>query len=205
MAELLLTAAAAASAAAPTLSTIGTIASVGGALVSGLGAMQQGKAAKVNANFQAKQMEQQAGQDRAYAQRVAIEKRREANVAISNAQARGAASGGGATDPTVLNITGALAQQGEYNALSALFSGEERARGQELQASATRMEGKQAKKAGMIGGVSTIASGIGNTLMAKYAPASAASDAVPLGTAGGMPWQQPGMVRPAYMGGGGYY
>lgn len=151
-------------------------ASIGGSIVSGLGQMQAGKAAKVGADFQAAQMRQQAGQERAASQRVAIEKRREATIAQSRAQAVAAASGGGATDKTVLDLTGGLAQQGEYNALSALFEGEESARGMELGATSAQMQGKQAKKAGMIGGMTTIASGIGSaglSLADKYNPSAA--------------------------------
>jgi hypothetical protein len=144
-----------------------------GASISAMGAIQQGKATNANAKFQAKQLEQQAGQDRASSQRVAIEKRREGDIALSNVQAAAAGAGGGATDPTVLDIQGGIAKQSEYNALSALFSGEERGRGQELQAVSSRMQGKQAQKAGLINGISTIVGGVGDagsTLSTKYAP-----------------------------------
>ena len=192
-----------------TLTTVAAVASVGGSIVSGIGQMRAGQAANNSAKFQAAQMQQQAGQDRASSQRVAIEERRRAGIAMSNAQAGSAASGGGATDPTVMNLTGAIAGQGEYNALSALFEGEERARGRELAAASARMEGKQAKKAGMIGGISTIASGAGNALMMKYAPSGGVSGKTgTVGTAGvggtRAPWQQPGMFVPSYAGGGSY-
>jgi hypothetical protein len=147
---------------------IAAIATIGGSIVSGLGQIQAGRAANVSAKFQAAQAQQQAGQERATAQRVAIEERRKANIALSNAQAAAAMSGGGTLDPTVMRLTGGLAQQGEYNALSALFEGEERARGMELGAAAKRMEGKQARRSGMIGGLSTIAAGIGQGLYQKY-------------------------------------
>lgn len=188
-------------AALPALSTMATVASIGGSILSGLGQMQAGKAAQQSANSQAQQLEQRAGQERAASQRVAIEERRKGKIAISNAQAAAASSGGGATDPTVLNIEGAIAKQGEYNALSALFDGEERARGQELQAVASRYEGKQARRAGMAGGVSTIISGAGNALMAKYAPTAAASTSDGLDKT---PWMRAGNVRPAWAGGGTY-
>lgn len=184
------------------LENIGLIASVGGSVLSGLGQMQAGKAANANAKFQAAQMEQQAGQERASSQREAIAQRRQANIMRSNAQAAAAASGGGATDPTVLNITGNLAKEGEYNALSALFEGEERARGLNLQATTTRMEGKQAKKQGMIGGAATIIGGVGSA-MSKYSP-SPAKTATPSSMGPwkvDFPWQTPGNVNPR----GGYY
>ena len=173
-----------------------TALAVGSSVLSGIGQIQAGKAANSNAKFQARQMEQQAGQERASSQREAIAERRQSAIIQSNAQASAAASGGGATDPTVLNITGNIAKEGEYNALSALFQGEEKARGLGLQASATRMEGKQAKKQGMIGGVSTI---IGGTASAasKYSP-SAPSGTVGTAGIGGTraPWQQPGTINP---------
>jgi hypothetical protein len=179
-----------------TLTVAATVATVGSSVLSGLGQMQAGKAANANAQFQAKQMEQQAGQERAASQRDAIAERRRADIMQSNAQAAAAASGGGATDPTVLNITGNLAKEGEYNALSALFSGEERARGMELQASSTRMMGKQAKKQGMVGGISTIIGGAASAA-SKYSPAPASGT---VGTAGlggtRAPWQQPGSINP---------
>jgi len=142
---------------------------IGGSIVSGVGQIQAGRAANVNAKFQAAQAQQQAGQERAAAQRVAIEERRKADLALSRGQAVLASSGGGTLDPTAMRLMGGIAQQGEYNALSALFQGEETARGLELSAAAKRMEGKQAKRAGMIGGISTIASGIGQAgLYQKY-------------------------------------
>ena len=186
------------------ISTTAMVLAIGGSVLSGLGQIQAGKAANVNAKFQAGQLEQQAGQERASSQRVAIEERRRAAIAGSNATAAAASSGGGATDPTVLNITGAIAKQGEYNALSALFEGEERARSQELQATSTRMQGKQAKKAGYISGASTIIGGAGNALMAKYGPTGGTT--IGTANAGGTraPWQQPGMRVPSYAGGGTY-
>lgn len=184
------------------LSTIATVASIGGSIVSGLGQMQAGRAANASAKFQAAQLEQRAGQERAAAQRQAIEERRKAALAISRGQAVAAASGAGATDPTVMNITGDVAAQGEYNALSALFGGEERARGAQLQATATRMEGKQAKKAGMIGGLGTIAGGVGTTLFAKYGARTMPSSNTYSGAEyaySGLPWQQAGNTKPAWM------
>lgn len=187
------------------LETLALAASVGGSVLSGLGQIQAGRAANANAKFQAAQLEQQAGQERASAQREAIAQRRQATIAQSNAQAAAASSGGGATDPTVLNITGNLAKEGEYNALSALFEGEERARGLGLQATTARMEGKQAKRQGMIGGISTIIGGAGSA-MSKYSPTASVKTSAPtsMGPYQAMPWQTSGNVRPSYLGGG-YY
>src|SRR3990172_2605978 len=110
------------------MAQLAMIASLVGTAVSTVGQIQAGNAARKSANFQAAQMNQQAGQERATSQRAAIEQRRAARIAASRATALAAASGGGATDPTVLNILGDIKTEGEYNALSAMFGGEERAR-----------------------------------------------------------------------------
>ena len=185
---------------------VAALAAVGGSIVSGLGQMQAGRAANVSAKFQAAQAQQQAGQERATAQRAAIEERRKADLALSRGQAVLASSGGGTLDPTAMRLMGGIAQQGEYNALSALFQGEETARGLELGAAAKRMEGKQAKKAGMIGGISTIASGIGQAGMSLNQKYGTSSTAMPSGTYGGeafassgLPWQKAGNVKPSWM------
>lgn len=170
------------------LATVATIASAG---LSALGAIQAGNAQNDAAKFQAAQMEQQAGQERASAQRAMIEQRRKERFAQSRLQAVAAASGAGATDPTVLDLSGDIAQEGEYRALTALFEGEERARGLQMGASAKRYEGAAAKQAGYIGAATTML-GAGSSLYDKY------------GNDGPLPWQRAGNVRPAYMGGG-YY
>lgn len=179
---------------------------IGGSIVSGVGQMQAGRAANVSAKFQAAQAQQQAGQERATAQRAAIEERRKADLALSRGQAVLASSGGGTLDPTAMRLMGGIAQQGEYNALSALFQGEETARGLELGAAAKRMEGKQAKRAGMIGGISTIASGIGQAGMSlnqKYGTSSTAMSSRTYGgeafASSGLPWQKAGNVKPSWM------
>ncbi len=194
---------AAATAAAPAASTVATAATIGGSIVSGLGQIQAGRAANISSKFQAAQAQQQAGQQRAAGQRAAIEERRKTDIALSRGQAVAAASGGGALDPTVLKLMGGVAQQGEYNALSALFESEEAARGLELGAAAKRMEGKQAKKAGMIGGISTIAGGIGQGLYQKYGTPSTAMPSETYGgeafASSGLPWKKAGNVKPSWM------
>lgn len=164
----------------------------------------QGNAAKEAASYQAAQYQQQAGQARATAQRQAIEEQRKGAFALSRAQAVAASSGAGATDPTVENIEGDLAGQSEYNQLTALFNGEERARGLTQQADTAIYEGRQAKRASIYKAVGTVAQG-GETLYSKYGswdqPDSAPSafDANnPYGPSN-LPWQNaPGYTIPSY-------
>ena len=124
-------------------------------IVGAIGGIQQGRAQKaaarqqeqsaahqqVLANAQAQAQEQQAGQERAVAQRGAIEQRRQGKFVSSEAQAIAAASGAGALDPTIVGILGDIETETELRALTALYEGEERARGLEHGAAITRAGG----------------------------------------------------------------
>jgi hypothetical protein len=124
-----------------------------------VGSQQAGAAADRAAAFRAAQLEQQAGQERAASQRAAIEERRQAGLAMSAVQAR---AGGGGLDPTIVNLQSRLAGHGEYRALTALYQGSERAAGLEMQADAARMEGRQARRAGNLGAVTSVLSFAGS-------------------------------------------
>ena len=170
------------------------------AIASAAGSIMSGKAEASASRFQAAQMKQQAGQERAVSQRKAIEQRRQAGLANSRVTALAAASGAGATDPTVLDIEGDNAAAGEYNALSALYAGEERARGLEMGAGAKLYEGSQAKRAGLIKGGSTLLSA-GSSMFDKYGNGGVNGDTPAADFMGpsNLPWQNtPGYVMPRY-------
>lgn len=134
----------------------------------------QASAQKSIADAQAKQMRQQAGQERALAQRQAYEQQQEGRIVASRARALAAASGGGASalDPTVLDIYSGIAGESEYRALSALYAGE--SRGQNLEYSARlakatgQMQAQNSIMSGLTSGLSTIASA-GSSLYGRYA------------------------------------
>lgn len=136
---------------AESLSYAAAATAVVGTLVSGSMAASQakyeGKSQQQVANWQAKQLEQRAGQERAVSQRQSVEERRKAKLAQSRAMAVAAASGGG-TDGSVASIMSRLQADGEFNAATAHYEGEEAARGLETQADATRLEGGMARSAG---------------------------------------------------------
>lgn len=118
-----------------------------------IGQQNQAKAAQQTADWQARQHEQQAGQMRAAAQREAMEQRRQAQLAISRAQA---VTGGGSTDEGVLDAIGDYAARGEYNALTAIYEGEESALGRQMQAEGLRMEGHNARRAANVSSLGTV-------------------------------------------------
>lgn len=93
------------------------------------------------AEFEAGVLETQAGQQIAASQRDMLDVQRAARLATSRTVALSAASGGGATSPSVITLVGNLAKEGSYNAARALYSGEEKARLLNLQAFERRQQG----------------------------------------------------------------
>lgn len=116
---------------------------------------------------EAEQIDIQAGKERASSQRASIEERRQAAKVSSRALALAAASGAGASDPSVINNIAEIEGEGEYRALTALYNGEETARGQEFEADNRRKEAKNVKKAALVKAAGTILS-TGSSLFGKY-------------------------------------
>lgn len=125
-----------------------------------IGGINQNRAAQSAAD----QLDAQANAEMATAQRAAIEQRRQAMLANSRLQA--VAQGGG-SDQTVVNLAADIAGEGEYRALTALYEGEDRAASLRYGAEVKRFEGKQAKAAGMLEGVTTVL-GKSKTLFDAY-------------------------------------
>lgn len=131
---------------------------LGGAALSAgstiLGANSEAKQLRSEAD----QLDEQAGKERATSQRASIEERRQAATVSSRALALAAASGAGASDPSVINNIADIEGEGEYRALTALYNGEETARGQEFDAANRRKEARNAKRAAMLKAAGTIIS-----------------------------------------------
>lgn len=125
------------------------------AAVSIIGQQQAAKAEQAGLDYQAKQMEVKAGQDRATAQRQGMEEQRQARLANSRVQAL---AGGGGADESVMNLTANIAGEGEYNALTSLYEGEQSALGREMQGAGLRMEGKAKRRAANWKSASTVMS-----------------------------------------------
>lgn len=155
-------------AAAPMISLAGTALSAVNSAQAGSASAAASSAgaknAKDYARYQATQLNRRANSERATGQRGAIEEWRRSRLAQSQARAVAAASGGGVSDPSVTKIIGDLAGEGEYNALTALYEGEDAARGYEDQARAGIYEGdvtaaglkakaRASRRAGIMGAV----------------------------------------------------
>jgi hypothetical protein len=111
-----------------------------------------GRRKNVAAQFEAEQLEQNAGQVVAASQRDAMEERRKADLMASRALALAGASGGGASDTTVVNIIAKLKGEGSYRSAVALYRGEDKARRLRMGAAARRYEGAVAEEGGIFEG-----------------------------------------------------
>jgi hypothetical protein len=134
------------------LAVAGTALSAGGSII---GANSEAKEMR----REAAQLEANAGLERASSQRAAMDERRQAKLAQSRGLAVAGKSGAGIDDPTVVNLMAGIEGEGEYRALSALYEGEESARGMEADAAARRRGAKSTKTAGLIKAGSTILQG----------------------------------------------
>lgn len=139
---------------------LGSMFSLLGTGVSAAGQIAAGQNAQAMANAEAAELKRRAAEERAAAQREAMEKRKKANLLLSRSQAVSAASGAGATDPTVLAVEGGIAKEGEYQADVENYLGESRARGLIHKAAMTQAEGADAKQASLFRAGGTILSGI---------------------------------------------
>lgn len=131
------------------MAAAGSLIGVAGLALQAAGGYQSEQAAKrasaarkAAAEFDAQQLEQNAGQSVAAAQRQAFEAERSGKYLESRALAVAAASGGGASDPTVMNTIANLASETAYRKSVDLYQGEERSRQLKMSAAATRYSGE---------------------------------------------------------------
>lgn len=146
-------------AAAPYVAAAGTV-------ISADQQRRAGEIDKMNADFEALQLERNANATAAESQREAERARREARFMESRATALAAAGGGSASDPTVVNLIGGIREEGEYNALTALYNGQQGYDSLRTAASMTRQTGKASRSAGRTKAVATALSGASH--MARY-------------------------------------
>lgn len=140
---------------------------VAGAALSAGGTLIGANAEAKELRREAAQLEAQAGLERASSHRQAIDERRQARLAVSRGVAVAAASGASADDPTVVNTLAKIEGEGEYRALTALYSGEESARGMEAEAAARRRGAKSTKRAALVGAAGSVLSA-GSTLYDRF-------------------------------------
>lgn len=116
------------------------------------------------ASSDASQLNYMAGQTRASGQRAAIEERRRATLVDSRVRALAASSGGGVSDPTVMNIRADIGAEGEYRALTQQY-------GADTQAQSLEYQGQARKVAARGRSISTVLDSA-NTFASKYGDAT---------------------------------
>jgi hypothetical protein len=146
---------------------IAMAAQAAGAIAAGRAASVAGKAAEQGKEFEAVQMEQQAGQEMAAAQRSAQEEQRKARLVASRALAVASAGGGGASDPTVVRILADIDGEGAYRSAMELYRGEEAGRKLRMGAAGARYDGKVARAGGKAQATAQYLSAAGS-LYTKY-------------------------------------
>lgn len=117
------------------------------AVVSAIGAIQQGKAAKDAANYNAAIAEQNAAISRSNAAAEAGQIDRENYLRLGAIRAAQGHTGGVSGEGSVLDVLGDVAAQGELEKQQALYQGELAARGYSNTAALDRFSGKAAQRA----------------------------------------------------------
>lgn len=125
-------------------------------------AYQSGRAADDAAQMEAQQLRDNAALAAQEGLRRAEETRRQKLVALSDARAAQASSGGTTTDAGALDQLGRLAGVFEYNALDEIYGSKIESMGLQNQANATRFSGKLAKRGGNVAALSTVLSNAGS-------------------------------------------
>ena len=108
------------------------------------------------ADIQAAQLKKQSIATEAEAVQTAKFERKKADMLSSRVRALASASGSALSSGDIQNTLSDIDEQGEYNALAALYSGATKAGSQRYQASVATSRGKQAKTSGTTAAAGTI-------------------------------------------------
>ena len=126
-----------------------------------------GKAEERRANLEAQQLDASAKEELAAAQRAGVEEERMGEFRASRMLALAAASGAGASDPTVINLMANLAGETQYSKSVKLYEGGTRSAQKKYEGRLRRFEGREARKAGEFGAKTTLLGGAAG-LFSKY-------------------------------------
>lgn len=146
---------------------IAPIVALAGAAVSAAGTIMGSRAQASALEYQAAVARQRGMAEKAASQREALDTSRKEKFALSTLQARSAASGAGADDPTVANLAGDIAGRGAYQQMLQMWQGEESQWGAETQARGEEATASAYKTYGMTSALGTILGSAGS-LLGKY-------------------------------------
>lgn len=123
---------------------------VASAVVGAVGAIQQGKAAKAAADYNATISAQNAAISRSDAAAQAQQADREAYMRLGSIRAAQGKSGGVANEGSVLDVLGDVAAQNELERQDIIYRGEQRARGFTNTSQLDTFSGKSAETSGYL-------------------------------------------------------
>lgn len=147
--------------------TISAVTAAAGGGLAAAGTIAAGNAAVDAAKQEQKQLNQMAAEERAVASRQKAAADLRTRQLISRGQAVAAASGGGATDPTVMEIMGGLVEEGEVQKAEAMRQGIEAGKGLEYRGKVGVSNAKTNRKLGYMTAGGQVLSGMGDAF-SKY-------------------------------------
>jgi len=153
---------------ARTANMVGTGMQAGGSLFSAFNKFAYADSAEQAGKMTALQMRQQASDVQAASQRTAWSVERQGELMASRALAVAAASGGGASDPTVVNLIAKNAGEFAYRKAVALYEGESKAQGLRYGADVKEYEGKAVAASARAAGIASMFKA-GTSIMSGYA------------------------------------
>lgn len=147
--------------------TISAVTAAAGGGLAAAGTIAAGNAAVDAAKQEQKQLNQMAAEERAVAsrQKAAVDLR--TRQLISRGQAVAAASGAGATDPTVMQIMGGIVEEGEVQKAEAMRQGTEAGKGLEYKGRVGVAGAKASRGLGYMTAGGQVLSGVGDAF-SKY-------------------------------------
>jgi hypothetical protein len=158
---------------------IGAILGIASSVIGFAGAQSQAKFIEAQAKNEQQQLNRMSAEEKAVASRDAQAKSKETSLLLSRQQAVAAASGAGATDPTVLELAGDLAKEGNVQSRELMRQGLEKGQmleyrgtvGRQMaksQAKMTRLAGWGSMIGGFADAANTFASSGGTSAFGKY-------------------------------------
>jgi hypothetical protein len=132
------------------MAMLGSMMSMGASIAGGVA---QANAAKAQAQYEYNLHVAQGKQELASSQRQAIQQGQQTDMVMQKQLATAAASGGGVQTPSIMAIYGQTAGQGDYNARSALYTGQQQKWQQQVQADAAKARGDNAAQGSILSGI----------------------------------------------------
>lgn len=149
------------------LSEMGTRLNVGGQFLGAFSHIQHGFESRRLAGIEADQLRDNAGQAVAASQVASEDVAQRTKQLTARALAVAAASGGGASDPSVVKAISSIAGEGAYRKALTLYQGQEASRSMQNQADATEYRGKSQQTASFLNAVGGTV-GAGTSLIKGY-------------------------------------